>query len=44
MRRQAIAEIQAEIDKGMASGPGQPFDLEDFKARARAEYAKRNSA
>lgn len=43
-RQQAIAEMQAAIDEGDASGPPQPFDLDAFKARARAEYEKKHSA
>jgi antitoxin ParD1/3/4 len=31
-RRQAIAEIQALIDEGLASGPGRPFDMQEFLA------------
>ena len=31
-RRQAIAEIQALIDEGLASGPSTPFDMAEFLA------------
>lgn len=31
-RRQAIVEIQALIDEGLASGPSQPFDMQAFLA------------
>ena len=31
-RRQAIAEIQALVDEGLASGPSEPFDMRDFLA------------
>lgn len=34
-RQQAIAELQAEITKGLESGPGQPFDLEEFLSEMR---------
>jgi len=34
-RQQAIAELQAEITKGLESGPGQPFDLEEFLTEMR---------
>jgi antitoxin ParD1/3/4 len=37
-RRQAWAEIQAEVDKGLASGPAEPFDFDAFLARKRAEH------
>jgi antitoxin ParD1/3/4 len=32
-RAEAIAEIQAGVDNGLASGPARPFDLSGFKAR-----------
>lgn len=32
-RQGARAEIQALIDQGLASGPGEPFDPEEFTAR-----------
>ena len=37
-RRAALASLQAEIDKGRASGPGRPFDMAEFLARKRAAY------
>lgn len=40
-REAAIAELQAEIDKGIESGDPQPFDFADFKARKRAEHGQR---
>ena len=36
-RQGALAEIQALIDEGMASGPSQPFDAKAFIARKEAE-------
>ena len=35
-RRQAITEIQDALDEGLASGPSEPFDMQDFLARKRA--------
>ena len=35
-RRQAIAEIQALVDEGLAGGPSQPFDMQEFLASKRA--------
>ena len=35
-RRQAIAEIQALVDEGIASGPAQPFDMDEFIARMKS--------
>ena len=43
-RQQAIAELQAEIDKGINSGPAQPFDIDDFKKRARERFEGKRSA
>jgi antitoxin ParD1/3/4 len=37
-RQQAIADLQAELDKGRASGPAEPFDMEAFLARKRAQH------
>ncbi len=37
-RADAIAQIQAAVDEGMASGEAQPFDFGDFKARMRAQH------
>jgi antitoxin ParD1/3/4 len=39
-RRQAIAEIQALIDQGLASGPPEPFDMDEFLAEQHARFAK----
>lgn len=36
-REAAIAEMQAEIDKGLASGIAEDFDFDAFLARKRAE-------
>jgi antitoxin ParD1/3/4 len=36
-RRQTIAEIKAAYDKGVASGPGQPYDMARFLAEKKAE-------
>lgn len=41
MRSEAIAEIQAAVDAGLASGPIAPLDRAAFKARMRAEHAGR---
>jgi antitoxin ParD1/3/4 len=38
-RTEAIAEIQAAVDAGLASGPAAPLDRSTFKSRMRAEYA-----
>lgn len=38
-RHEAIAEIQAAVDAGLASGPAVPLDRRTFKARMRAKYA-----
>jgi antitoxin ParD1/3/4 len=35
-RRRAIAEIQALVDEGLASGPAVPFDIEEFVAEMKA--------
>ena len=35
-RRQAIAEIQALVDEGLASGPSTPFDMAAFLAEREA--------
>ena len=42
-RRRALADLNAEIQKGLDSGPGQPFDVEQFIARKRAERAERSA-
>lgn len=39
VRLEAIAEIQAAVDAGLASGPAAPLDRQDFKARMRAQHA-----
>ena len=36
-RKQAIAEIQALLDEGLASGPPEPFDMQEFLASKRAK-------
>jgi antitoxin ParD1/3/4 len=41
-RRQAIAEIQALVNEGLASGPGKPFDPKAFFAEKEAEYLRKN--
>lgn len=38
LRQEAIAEIQAAVDVGLASGPAEPLDRDAFKARMRAEH------
>ncbi len=38
-RREAVAEIQAAVDAGLASGPAAPLDRCTFKSRMRSEYA-----
>ncbi len=35
-RQQAVTEIQALIDEGLASGTAQPFDMASFLAEQRA--------
>ena len=37
-RLEAIAEIQAAVDVGLASGPAAPMDREAFKARLRTQH------
>ena len=39
-RREAIAEIQALVDEGLASGPGKPFDPKAFFAGKEAAYLR----
>lgn len=39
MRLEAVAEIQAAVDAGLASGPAKSLDREAFKARMRARHA-----
>ncbi|NJM81438.1 MAG: type II toxin-antitoxin system ParD family antitoxin [Tabrizicola sp.] len=38
-RREAIAEVQAAVDAGLASGAAKPLDRQVFKERMRAQYA-----
>jgi len=38
-RMEAIAEVQAAVDAGLASGPAKPLDREAFKSRMRAQHA-----
>lgn len=38
-RLEAVAELQAAIDVGLASGPAAPLDRDAFKARMRAQHA-----
>jgi len=38
-RLEAIAELQAAVDAGLASGPTKPLDREAFKSRMRAQHA-----
>ena len=35
-KRNAIAEIQALVDEGLASGPARPFDMDTFLAQMNA--------
>ncbi|WP_095589609.1 type II toxin-antitoxin system ParD family antitoxin [Actibacterium ureilyticum] len=37
-RRTAIAEIQAMVDEGLASGTASPFDMDAFLTRKREEH------
>ena len=37
-RTEAIASLQAEITKGIESGPGAQFDRASFKARMRVKH------
>ena len=37
-REQAIAELQAEVDKGLESGIATEFDFDAFLARKRLEH------
>lgn len=43
-RQRAIAQLQAEIDKGINSGPATPFDIDDFKKRARERLESKRTA
>jgi antitoxin ParD1/3/4 len=37
-RQEAIVEVQAALDTGLASGPAVPLDREAFKTRMRAQH------
>lgn len=37
-RQEAVAELQAAVDAGLASGPAVALDREGFKARLRAQH------
>lgn len=37
-KQQAVAEIQALLDEGDASGPPVPFDIDEFLARKHREH------
>lgn len=37
-RQEAVAEIQAAVDAGLASGPAVALDRDAFKARLRAQH------
>jgi len=39
MRLEAVAEIQAAVDAGIASGQAKSFDRNAFKARMHAKHA-----
>jgi antitoxin ParD1/3/4 len=39
-RRQAIAEIQALVDEGLASGPAEDFDMTTFLAQQREQLPR----
>ncbi|MFP1645424.1 type II toxin-antitoxin system ParD family antitoxin [Pontitalea aquivivens] len=39
IQKEAIMEIQAAVDTGLASGLARPLDREAFKARMRAGHA-----
>lgn len=39
-RRQAVAEIQALIDEGLASGPAEDFDMATFLAQQREQLPR----
>ncbi len=42
-RREAIAEIQALVDEGLASGQSRPFDPKAFFAEKEAAYLRKNT-
>ncbi|GHC64189.1 type II toxin-antitoxin system ParD family antitoxin [Neogemmobacter tilapiae] len=39
-RRQAIAEIQALVDESIASGPAEPFDMQDLRVERHTKAIK----
>ncbi|MCA3505623.1 MAG: type II toxin-antitoxin system ParD family antitoxin [Rhodobacter sp.] len=41
LRQEAVAEIQAALDAGLASGPTASLDREAFKTRMRAQHAEK---
>ena len=41
LRQEAVAEIQAALDAGLASGPTAPLDREAFKTRMRAQHGEK---
>ncbi|WIY51859.1 type II toxin-antitoxin system ParD family antitoxin [Devosia sp. YIM 151766] len=40
-RLQEWARLRAEVEAGLASGPGEPFDFDDFLAKAHARHISR---
>jgi antitoxin ParD1/3/4 len=40
LREIKLEELRAEIQKGLDSGPAQPFDFEGIKARGRERLAR----
>ncbi len=40
-RQMAVAELQALVDEGLASGPAQEFDMDAFLERKREAYASK---
>ena len=38
LRHEAVVELQAAVDAGLASGPAAPLDREAFKTRMRAQH------
>lgn len=42
-REKAFAEMREFVQKGIDSGPAEPFDMEAFIARKRTERAKRRA-
>ena len=43
-RQRAIEELRAEIQKGLDSGPAEPFDREAFRQEMHAKYLARKDA